>query len=29
LTRDHVAIQGERFTDFLSTLPSHYLRASA
>ncbi|MCF8468285.1 MAG: GntR family transcriptional regulator [Sneathiella sp.] len=29
LTRDHVAIQGERFTDFLSTLPSHYLQASA
>ncbi len=29
LTRDHVAIQGERFTDFLSTLPSHYVQASA
>ncbi|MEX1035802.1 MAG: GntR family transcriptional regulator [Sneathiella sp.] len=29
LTRDHVTIQGERFTDFLSTLPSHYLQASA
>ncbi|MBO0333818.1 GntR family transcriptional regulator [Sneathiella sp. CAU 1612] len=29
LTRDHVTIQGERFTDFLSTLPPHYLRASA
>ena len=29
LTREHVAIQGERFTDFLSTLPSHYLQASA
>lgn len=29
LTRDHVAIQGERFTDFLSTLPSQYLQASA
>ncbi|MEP3246674.1 MAG: GntR family transcriptional regulator [Sneathiella sp.] len=29
LTHDHVAIQGERFTDFLSTLPPHYLQASA
>ncbi|MZR31751.1 GntR family transcriptional regulator [Sneathiella litorea] len=29
LTRNHVAIQGERFTDFLATLPSHYLQASA
>lgn len=29
LTRDHVSIQGERFTDFLSTLPSHYVQASA
>ncbi len=29
LTRDHVTIQGERFTDFLSTLPPHYVQASA
>jgi DNA-binding GntR family transcriptional regulator len=29
LTREHVTIQGERFTDFLSTLPSHYLQATA
>lgn len=29
LTRDHVAIQGERFTDFLATLPPHYVQASA
>ncbi|MBL4907709.1 MAG: FCD domain-containing protein, partial [Sneathiella sp.] len=29
LTRDHVTIQGERFTDFLSTLPSHYGQSSA
>lgn len=29
LTRDHVTIQGERFTDFLSTLPPHYTQASA
>lgn len=29
LTRDHVSIQGERFTDFLSTLPPHYVKASA
>lgn len=29
LTRDHVTIQGERFTDFLATLPAHYLRNSA
>jgi len=29
LTRDHVTIQGERFTDFLSALPLHYIQASA
>ena len=29
LTRKHVTIQGERFTDFLSTLPPHYLQATA
>ncbi|WP_219821754.1 MULTISPECIES: GntR family transcriptional regulator [Sneathiella] len=29
LTRDHVTIQGERFTDFLSTLPPHYVQATA
>ncbi len=29
LTREHVTIQGERFTDFLSTLPPHYLQATA
>lgn len=29
LTRDHVSIQGERFTDFLSALPAHYIQASA
>ncbi|PHQ66834.1 MAG: hypothetical protein COB93_11600, partial [Sneathiella sp.] len=29
LTREHVAIQGERFTDFLATLPPHFLQASA
>ncbi|MBL4739897.1 MAG: GntR family transcriptional regulator [Sneathiella sp.] len=29
LTRDHVAIQGERFTDVLATLPSNYVQASA
>lgn len=29
LTRDHVNIQGERFTDFLSTLPAHYSQATA
>jgi len=29
LTRDHVAIQGERFTDVLATLPSNFVRASA
>lgn len=29
LTRDHVAIQGEYFADFLSTLPPHYLHNSA
>ncbi|MEH6402614.1 MAG: GntR family transcriptional regulator [Sneathiella sp.] len=29
LTRNHVTIQGERFTDFLATLPSNYVQASA
>jgi len=29
LTREHVAIQGERFTDFLATLPPHFLQAIA
>ncbi len=29
LTREHVTIQGERFTDFLSTLPPHYIQAIA
>jgi DNA-binding GntR family transcriptional regulator len=29
LTHDHVTIQGERFTDFLATLPPHYLHKSA
>lgn len=29
LTREHVTIQGERFTDFLATLPSNYVQESA
>jgi len=29
LTRHHVTIQGERFNDFLATLPAHYMQATA
>ncbi|MEH6476280.1 MAG: GntR family transcriptional regulator [Sneathiella sp.] len=29
LTRAHVTIQGERFNDFLATLPAHYMQAIA
>ena len=29
LTRNHVTIQGERFNDFLATLPAHYTQAIA